>query len=49
MEKIYSKINGELLHQIVRLDDVVSGRTDLSTGDKTQENFFCMYGKWKNI
>jgi hypothetical protein len=33
MEKIYSKINGELLHQIVRLDDVVSGRTDLSTDD----------------
>jgi hypothetical protein len=31
MEKIYSKINGELLHQIVRLDDVVSGRIDLST------------------
>jgi len=33
MEKIYSKINGELLHQIVRLDDVVAGRIDLSTDD----------------
>ena len=33
MEKIYSKINGELLHQIVRLDDVVSGRIDLSANN----------------
>ena len=31
MEKIYSKINGQLLHQIVRLDEVISGRTDLVT------------------
>jgi hypothetical protein len=31
MEKIYSKINGELLHQVVRLSDVISKRTDLST------------------
>lgn len=29
MEKIYSKINGKLLHQIVRIGDIVSGRTDL--------------------
>lgn len=33
MEKIYSKINGKLLHQIVRFTDVVEGRIDLSTED----------------
>jgi len=31
MEKIYSKINGQLLHQIVRYNDIVSNRTDLSS------------------
>jgi len=34
MEKIYSKINGQLLHQIVRLSDVTSGRTGLITEEK---------------
>jgi hypothetical protein len=33
MEKIYSKINGQLLHQIVRIGDVISGRTDLSSDE----------------
>ena len=31
MEKIYSKINGKLLHQIIRLEDISLGRTDLNT------------------
>jgi hypothetical protein len=31
MEKIYSKINGQLLHQVVQLNDFVPGRTDIST------------------
>ena len=30
MEKIYSKISGQLLHQIVRLTDITPGRIDLS-------------------
>lgn len=30
MEKIYSKISGQLLHQIVRLTDITTGRIDLS-------------------
>ena len=30
MEKIYSKVDGQLLHQIVRLSDVTNGRKDLS-------------------
>ena len=34
MEKIYSKINGQLLHQIVRLNNLTHGRIDLSTDDK---------------
>jgi hypothetical protein len=33
MEKIYSKINGQLLHQIVRNSDIVSKRLDLSSED----------------
>ena len=32
MEKIYSKISGQLLHQIVRLTDITPGRIDLSDG-----------------
>lgn len=34
MEKIFSKINGQLLHQVMRFDDIISGRTDLSTDEK---------------
>lgn len=30
MEKIYSKINGQLLHQIVRSTDITPGRINLS-------------------
>jgi hypothetical protein len=33
MEKIYSKINGQLLHQVVRIGDAISGRTDLSSDE----------------
>jgi hypothetical protein len=33
MEKIYSKINGNLIHQVIRLDGISNGRTDLSTDD----------------
>lgn len=33
MEKIYSKINGKLLHQVVRLVDATKERTDLSSDD----------------
>lgn len=35
MEKIYSKINGKLLHQIVRLTDITHGRINLTS----DENF----------
>lgn len=34
MEKIYSKVDGQLLHQIVRLSDVTNGRKDLSDDNK---------------
>ena len=34
MEKIYSKINNQLLHQIVRFSDISSGRINLSDDDK---------------
>lgn len=34
MEKIYSKINGQLLHQIIRLKEITSGRINLSEDDK---------------
>jgi len=34
MEKIYSKINNQLLHQIVRFKDVTPGRINLSEDDK---------------
>lgn len=33
MEKIYSKINGQLLHQIVRYNDITSGRVDISSDE----------------
>ena len=34
MEKIYSKINGRLLHQIIRLEEITPGRINLSEDDK---------------
>jgi hypothetical protein len=34
MEKIYSKINGQLLHQIIRLEEITPGRINLSEDDK---------------
>ena len=34
MEKIFSKINNQLLHQIVRLSDIVPGRINLSDDEK---------------
>jgi hypothetical protein len=33
MEKFYSKINNQLLHQIMRLENIDSGRIDLSDED----------------
>jgi len=34
MKKIYSKINNQLLHQIIRYSDITSGRINLSDDDK---------------
>lgn len=34
MEKIYSKINKQLLHQIIRLEDITPGRINLNDDDK---------------
>ena len=34
MEKIFSKINNQLLHQIVRLSDIVCGRVNLSDDER---------------
>ena len=34
MEKIFSKINNQLLHQIVRLSDIVPGRINLSDDEQ---------------
>lgn len=33
MEKIYSKVNGKLLHQVVRFNEIIDGRENVSEDD----------------